>query len=263
LVFSGFIGFSPSSCPRLRFKRAGTAWHGRQSTHPPLGVSSSTTARVHRIGGRSGRAAAASRRSRKEPGAGLEQGPLHRRDAVDTPGRRRAAPEGERREPAGDKEQEPRRTTTGVNIYPAFVHLSTEPATTPPLPRSEQHRSHLMSFLPPCALLCFVPTALGCAVMSPCLVAGRRAAELPRRARAELSGHSCPRARRRHARTVCGCWPSRQACCAGACAPPCRRGALSSRGIPDPCSPPTRVERWFEPGFVPCVLAGVRRGAVP
>jgi hypothetical protein len=56
---------------------------------------------------------------------------------------------GEKREPAGDQEQEPRRTTTGVNLYLAFVHLSTEPATTPPPPRSEQHRGHLISFLPP------------------------------------------------------------------------------------------------------------------
>jgi hypothetical protein len=62
-----------------------------------------------------------------------------------------AAPrrKGEKREPAGDQEQEPRRTTTGVNLYLAFVHLSTEPATTPPPPRSEQHRGHLISFLPP------------------------------------------------------------------------------------------------------------------
>jgi hypothetical protein len=42
-----------------------------------------------------------------------------------------------------------------------------------------------------------------------------------------------------------------------------RRGALSSRGIPDPYSPPTRVARLFEPGFDPCVFAGVRRGAAP
>jgi hypothetical protein len=58
-------------------------------------------------------------------------------------------PEGKGREPAGDKEQEPRRTTTGVNFYTAFVHLSTEPATTPPPPRSEHHRSRLIPFLPP------------------------------------------------------------------------------------------------------------------
>jgi hypothetical protein len=61
---------------------------------------------------------------------------------------RRASPEGGGREPAGDEEQEPRRTTTGVNTYPAFVHLSTEPATTPSLPHREQPNRPLYPLLP-------------------------------------------------------------------------------------------------------------------
>jgi hypothetical protein len=142
--------------------------------------------------------------------------------------------------------------------------------------------------------------------VSRCLVAGLRAAGLPRRVRVELSGHSCPRARRRHARTSCGRWPSCQARRAGvlraAMSPraalgyqttapgerartrerntrlwparirraPCwatgqpsrqgrRRSALSSRGVSNPYSPPTRVARLIGPGFDPCVIAGARR----
>jgi hypothetical protein len=42
-----------------------------------------------------------------------------------------------------------------------------------------------------------------------------------------------------------------------------RRGALSSRGVSDPYSPPTRVARLIGLGFDPCVIADARRGAAP
>jgi hypothetical protein len=80
----GMGGFSPSSCSRPRFKRVRPAWHGRQATHPLLGFSLSPPPRLHRIGGRSGRAATASRRAREEPGAEPEQEHLRRQ------GRRRS-----------------------------------------------------------------------------------------------------------------------------------------------------------------------------
>jgi hypothetical protein len=62
-------------------------------------------------------------------------------------GRHRAAPEGGGREPAGDEEPGTRRTTTGVNTYPAYVHLSTEPATTTPPPHREHRPATLISSL--------------------------------------------------------------------------------------------------------------------
>jgi hypothetical protein len=67
-------------------KDARQAWHGRQATNPPLGFSIRHRPCLRRLGRRRRRAATASRRAREEPGAGPEQGHLHRRDAVDTPG---------------------------------------------------------------------------------------------------------------------------------------------------------------------------------
>jgi hypothetical protein len=101
-----------------------------------------------------------------------------------------------------------------------------------------------------------VPTALGSAVEPPCLDAGHRAAGLPCCARAELSGLSCPRVRRRHTRTVLVCWPSRQAFCAGARAPPCRRAARTGYQAAAPCGQAgTRMARVVVPGFDPCMRA--------
>jgi hypothetical protein len=98
---------------------------------------------------------------------------------------------------------------------------------------------------------------LGSAVEPPCLDAGRRAAGLPCRARAELSGLSCPRARRRHTRTMFVCWPSRQAFCAGARAPPCRRTARTGYQAAAPRERAgTRRARVVVPGFDQWLLAG-------
>jgi hypothetical protein len=145
----GIEGFFPRAARGVVSKGAGRCGTEAKPSTPPFGVSSSATPVC--TGVREGAGAPPPRRAGRGRSRGPDrgQGPLHRRDAVDTPGRRRAAPEGGSREPTGDKEQEPRRTTTGVNLYLAFVHLSAEPATTPPPPRSEQHRGHPISFLPP------------------------------------------------------------------------------------------------------------------
>jgi hypothetical protein len=129
-------------------KDARQAWHGRQATNPPWVFPFATAPACAGLG--EGGGAPPPRRA----GQGRSREPDRSRDIYTArtpstrPGRRRAAPEGGGREPAGDEEQEPRRTTTGVNTYPAFVHLSTEPATTPSPPHREQPNRPLFSLLP-------------------------------------------------------------------------------------------------------------------
>jgi hypothetical protein len=76
--------FPPRAARGSDSKGARPAWHGRQATHPLLGFSLPPPPRLHRIGGRSGRAATATRRAREEPEAEPEQERLHRQ------GRRRS-----------------------------------------------------------------------------------------------------------------------------------------------------------------------------
>jgi hypothetical protein len=156
------------------------------SHQPPFGFSTLHRPCSRRIGRRRKRAAVASHRAREKPGAGPER--RERITDVDhytagTPstrqGRRRATPEGGGREPAGDEEPKPRRTTTGVNTYPAFVHLSTEPATTPSPPHREQPNRPLYSLLPLGLLPVLDPRCRDASPLLSCLGAGHRAAELP------------------------------------------------------------------------------------
>jgi hypothetical protein len=116
----GMEGFSSSSCSRLRIKRTRPAWHGRQATHPLLGFSLPPPPRLHRIGGRSGRAATETRRAREAPEAEPEQERLHRQ------GRRRSW-EGEKVVRVGGRN----RTGAGNRTPPG----------TPTTPRHRRSRS--------------------------------------------------------------------------------------------------------------------------
>jgi hypothetical protein len=68
--------------------------------------------------------------------------------------------------------------TTGVNTYPAYVHLSTEPATTPSPPHRE-HRPATLISSPLWSSSCVGSATLRRVAVISCLDAGHRAAELP------------------------------------------------------------------------------------
>jgi hypothetical protein len=117
----GYRGQSTPGYPRPRFKRVSGRRIANAKPPTPLGFSPLRHLRLSR-----------ERRER---------------------GRRRAAPEEGGREPAGDEdpgneEPELRRTATGVNTYPTYVHLFTEPATTTPPPYREHRPATLMSSPP-------------------------------------------------------------------------------------------------------------------
>jgi hypothetical protein len=120
-----------------------------------------------------------------------------------------------------------------VNAYVA-VNVYAAPPSTPSRP--QLHRRPDVSamvafftcFIPPCMAPVLHQRRRG-APPGPlsCLCAGRRAAVLPPRDGSELLGSSCPRARRRHAMSLCVRRPSCRVCSvAGDVA---RRHAASSR----------------------------------
>jgi hypothetical protein len=158
------------------------------------------------------------RRRRVEPGEGADA-PGHRRHAKDDDFNRRSR-EGEKAVRVGRGSL----TGAGTSTPPG---MPTTPRTPSPRhrPSSSWLRLHrrpdvsitaaLFLFPPSLISSLFGPAALGCAVACPCLVAGLRAAVLPHRDCVELSGHPCPRARRRRARTICDRRPSSRARCAG------------------------------------------------
>jgi hypothetical protein len=124
----GHWGKITQSCPRPRFKSTRQANHGRQATNP-IGVFSSPS---HLL-------------APGEKGKGTR--------------RRRAAPGKGGREPARSEEPELRRTTAGVDIYPACAHPCTEPATTTSPPHRE-HRTATLFSPPPWSLSCDDPATL-------------------------------------------------------------------------------------------------------
>jgi hypothetical protein len=151
----GHRGLFPSSCSRRRFKRGGPVGTEAKPFPPPLGVSSSATPACtdsrEKAGAPPPRRAVGERAGApplRRAGQGRSRGPdrgqglLHRQG---TPCRARRGKTCTSRGQGAGAEA----ATTGGNHYFAVVHLSTEPATTPPPSRSEQHRGHPISFPSP------------------------------------------------------------------------------------------------------------------
>jgi hypothetical protein len=93
-------------------------------------------------------------------------------------GRCRAAPGKGGREPIESEEPELRRTTAGVDIYPACAHPFTEPATTTPPPHREHRTTTLFSS--PLGLFPVMDwRRRDASPFKTCLDAGLRAAGLP------------------------------------------------------------------------------------
>jgi hypothetical protein len=110
----GHWGQITPSCPWPSFKSTKRANHGRQATNP-IGVFSSPSPLL---------------------------APGEKRKGTR---RRGAAPGKGGREPAGSEEPELRRTTAGVDIYPAYAHPFIEPATTTSPPHREHRTAALFS----------------------------------------------------------------------------------------------------------------------